>query len=67
MTGPNQAGSNSVLSDKHFFPFFFYRLNHFAKYGKMFPKIMENVNLIFVKVINIIKLGISQLPDLSAA
>lgn len=35
--------------------FFFYRLNHFAKYGKMFPKIMENVNLIFVKVINIIK------------
>lgn len=47
--------------------FFFYRLNHFAKYGKMFPKIMENVNLIFVKVINIIKLGISQLPDLSAA
>lgn len=33
----------------------------------MFPKIMENVNLIFVKVINIIKLGISQLPDFSAA
>lgn len=33
---------------------------------KMFSKIMDNVNLIFVKVINIIKLGISQLPYLSA-